>query len=204
MARLAKHFKFDEDDLYANQRHRLSQRQMRSKYNQIDYGERESFFKRYEYMFGIFAVGSILVAGLVFYAAISHQGWLAGVVLFVAFVAVIVSIIMGIIDDEQPTSERKAKQKRTFHSVHRIQGRIHLFISRDKNGKTIYQVRVHDDRVFILTRDQYDCLDEGSEYIFYHANGRILSVEQVEDDAMSLPEVDSGADTMMAKQHDTL
>ena len=183
MARLAKHFNFDEDDLYANQRDRLSPRQMQSKHNQIDYGKRESFFKRYEYMWGVFAVGGILVAGLVLFAIINQSGWLAGVVIFVAVVAVIVSLIMGIIDDEQPKSGQKSKQKRAFHSVHRIQGRIHLFTSQD-NSLFAFQVRVNDDRVFILTRDQYDCLDERAEYIFYHANGRILSVEQVEDDAL--------------------
>lgn len=204
MARLAKHFRFDEDDLYANQRHRLSQRQMRSKQNQIDYGGRESFFKRYEYMFGVFAVGSLFVAGLVFYTELNNLRWLSAVILFVVIVAVVVSLIMALIDDEQPTTQRKAKQKRAFHAVQRIQGRVHLFTSKDKNGNNIYQVRVHDDRTFIVTRDQYDCLDTGAEYIFYYANGRILSVEQVEDESMSLLEADASMESLMAQQHKAL
>jgi len=153
---------------------------MRSKKNQVSQ-HTESFFKRYEYMFMTFAVGSIPVVGIVVYAYQSDQRWLAYVLLFVVIFAIVTSLIMTMLDDKPRSG---GKSKREHHPVRRIQGFVQRYQFKRKNGQQVYEVKVHEDRTFTVSHEQWYSLDEDIEYIFYYANGQILSVEEVTETSM--------------------
>lgn len=185
MAELTKVFKFDERDLNANRYDQLSERQMKAKHNQVVDDNRESYIARYNMMFAVFGVGSIPVIGIVWYAFQINLPALIFVILFPVLFAIVTSLIMTMLDDKpRGMRKTKGKQKKQYYSVHRIQGSIRRVTFKRKSGEVAYEIHIGADRKFTVTRDQWEALNDGDEYTVYYANGRILSLEKITNDAM--------------------